>query len=294
MKLLISNDDGVFAMGIRALADNLADAGHQVVVVCPDRERSATGHGLTLHDPIRAEQVEGVFHPQIQAWACSGTPSDCVKLALGAILDSPPDMVLSGINQGANLGTDVLYSGTVSAAMEGVIEGIPAIALSLTSFTSRNFQTAAQFARQLLDTIKVQPLPEPMLLNINIPPVEAADIKGCVIARQGVRRYIDMFEKRIDPRGKTYYWLAGEVLEPVAHDEDSYQLLAEKLQQLPQFKALAQMPTDVIAIQDNWITMTPLQYNLTSHLGMVQLQAWQAQDDRLRLRPDSTDAAMKP
>ena len=293
MKLLISNDDGVFAMGIRALADTLAAAGHQVVVVCPDRERSATGHGLTLHDPIRAESVKGVFHPQIQAWACSGTPSDCVKLALGAILDSPPDMVLSGINQGANLGTDVLYSGTVSAAMEGVIEGIPAIAFSLTSFTSRDFAPAAQFARQLLDTIKAQPLPEPMLLNINIPPVAAAEMPGCVIARQGVRRYIDMFEKRVDPRGKTYYWLAGEVLEPVAHDEDSYQLLAEKLQQLPQFQSLAQMPTDVFAIQDNWITMTPLQYNLTSPLGMMQLQAWQAQSDRPPLRPDSSDGAVK-
>jgi 5'-nucleotidase len=293
MKLLISNDDGVFAMGIRTLADTLAAAGHQVVAVCPDRERSATGHGLTLHDPIRAELVEGVFHPQIQAWACSGTPSDCVKLALGAILDSPPDMVLSGINQGANLGTDVLYSGTVSAAMEGVIEGIPAIAFSLTSFTSRDFAPAAQFARQLLDTIKAQPLPEPMLLNINIPPVAAADMPGCVIARQGVRRYIDMFEKRVDPRGKTYYWLSGEVLEPVAHDEDSYQLLAEKLQQLPQFQSLAQMPTDVIAIQDNWITMTPLQYNLTSHWGMMQLQAWQAQCDRSPLRPDASDGTVK-
>ncbi|WP_204137636.1 5'/3'-nucleotidase SurE [Halomicronema sp. CCY15110] len=293
MKLLISNDDGVFAMGIRALADTLAAAGHQVVVVCPDRERSATGHGLTLHDPIRAELITGVFHPEIQAWACSGTPSDCVKLALGAILDSPPDMVLSGINQGANLGTDVLYSGTVSAAMEGVIEGIPAIAFSLTSFTARDFTPAAQFAQALLETIKAQPLPEPMLLNINIPPVAAADMPGCVIARQGVRRYIDMFEKRVDPRGKTYYWLSGEVLEPVAHDEDSYQLLAEKLQQLPQFQSLAQMPTDVLAIQDNWITMTPLQYNLTSHLGMMQLQAWQAQCDRPPLRPDSSDGTVK-
>ena len=200
MRLLISNDDGVFAMGIRALADSLATAGHEVVVVCPDRERSATGHGLTLHDPIRAELVEGVFHPEIQAWACSGTPSDCVKLALGAILDQAPDMVLSGINQGANLGTDVLYSGTVSAAMEGVIEGIPAIAFSLTSFAQRDFRPAAQFAQQLLATITDHPLPEPLLLNINIPAVAANDIRGCVIARQGVRRYIDSFEKRVDPR----------------------------------------------------------------------------------------------
>ena len=202
-------------------------------------------------------------------------------------------MVLSGINQGANLGTDVLYSGTVSAAMEGVIEGIPAIALSLNSFAYPDFKPAAHFAQQLLATIQDHPLPELLLLNVNIPPVRTGDIKGCVIARQGVRRYIDSFEKRIDPRGKTYYWLAGEVLEPVEHDEDSYQLLAEKLQQLPQFQGLEQIPTDVIAIQQNWITMTPLQYNLTSHLGIGQLQAWQAQCDLSPHRPDSSGEPLK-
>jgi len=293
MRLLISNDDGVFATGIRTLADTLAAAGHQVFVVCPDRERSATGHGLTLHKPIRAESVEGVFHPDIQAWACSGTPSDCVKLALGAILDSPPDLVLSGINHGANLGTDVLYSGTVSAAMEGVIEGIPAIAFSLTSFTHRDFGPAAQFAERLLLTLKHHPLPAPMLLNINIPAVPAAEIKGCVIARQGIRRYIDMFEKRIDPRGKTYYWLAGEVLEPVDHEEDSYQLLAEELQKLPQFDPLATVPTDVMAIQQNQITITPLQYNLTNHLGICQLHRWQTSTDLSSLHPDHPDEVVK-
>ena len=108
MKLLVSNDDGIQAIGIRALADQLAAAGHEVTVVCPDRERSATGHGLTLHQPIRATPVESVFHPSVRAWACSGTPADCVKLAFWALLDHKPDLVLSGINQGANLGTDVL------------------------------------------------------------------------------------------------------------------------------------------------------------------------------------------
>lgn len=293
MRLLISNDDGVFATGIRTLADTLAAAGHQVTVVCPDRERSATGHGLTLHKPIRAESVEGVFHPDIQAWACSGTPSDCVKLALGAILDQPPDWVLSGINHGANLGTDVLYSGTVSAAMEGMIEGIPAIAFSLASFTHRDFAPAARFAQRLLDTLKQHPLPTPMLLNINIPAVAAEAIQGCLVARQGIRRYVDMFEKRIDPRGKTYYWLAGEVLEPVEHEADSYQLLTEELQRLPQFGGLKNLPTDVIAIQQNWITITPLQYNLTSHLDLCQLHHWQTSGDLAQLHPDHPDQTMK-
>lgn len=287
MKLLISNDDGIFAAGIRALANTMAAAGHQVWVVCPDRERSATGHGLTLHKPIRAEQIEGVFHADVQAWTCSGTPSDSVKLALGAILESPPDMVLSGINQGANLGTDVLYSGTVSAAMEGVIEGIPAIAFSLTSFASRDFTPATQFAQKLIAALASAPLPAPMLLNVNVPAVAPDKITGSIIARQGVRRYIDLFEKRIDPRGKTYYWLAGEALEAVDHSEDSYQLLSEQLTRLSDFQDLSNVPTDVEAIRQNLITITPLQYNLTSPLEIGQLQSWLNQFNQPTLHPDT-------
>lgn len=293
MRLLISNDDGIFAMGIRTLANTLAEAGHHVWVVCPDRERSATGHGLTLHKPIRAEQVEGMFHPQIQAWACSGTPSDCVKLALGALLKEPPEFVLSGINQGANLGTDILYSGTVSAAMEGVIEGVPAIALSLTNFAFRNFLPAARFAQSLLEALIQVPLETPMLLNVNVPAVEETQIKGTVIARQGVRRYVDLFEKRIDPRGKNYYWLAGEILEPVEHDADGYCLLADQLQQLAEFADLQQIPTDVEAIKNNLITITPLQYNLTSPLGLCQLKSWQTELGHLPVCPDGLTTTSK-
>ncbi len=151
MRLLISNDDGVFAEGIQCLANTLAIAGHQVTVVCPDRERSATGHGLTLHDPIRAEPVTGIFEESIKVWACSGTPADCVKLALGALVNHKPDFVLAGINHGPNLGTDVLCSGTVSAAMEGLLEKIPSMALSLADFTNRNFEIGATFARDFLE-----------------------------------------------------------------------------------------------------------------------------------------------
>lgn len=256
MKLLISNDDGIFAPGIRSLANTLAAANHDVTVVCPDRERSATGHGLTLHQPIRADIVTGVFHPSIKAWACSGTPSDCVKLALWALLDSPPDFVVSGINQGSNLGTDVLYSGTVSAAMEGTIEGIPSIAMSLTSFSSQQFQPAADFAVSLLKQLETSPLGS-MLLNVNVPAIPASEIAGVLITRQGIRRYIDVFEKRTDPRGKTYYWLAGELLEEVE---------AEPGLNLP-----TDVPTDVEAIANNYITITPLQYNLTYVSGLKQL-----------------------
>ncbi|PZD72078.1 5'-nucleotidase SurE [Acaryochloris thomasi RCC1774] len=258
MKLLVGNDDGIFAPGIKALANALAIANHEVIVVCPDRERSATGHGLTIHQPIRAELMDAIFLPQVKAWACSGTPSDCIKLALGALLDSPPDLVLSGINQGANLGTDVLYSGTVSAAMEGAIEGIMSVALSLTSFKVQDFQAAAQFACALVDHLQKQPLSDPILLNANIPAVPAAEIAGVTLTRQGIRRYQDLFEKRIDPRGKTYYWLAGEVVEDV---EDS---------------AAAHSPlmTDVQANRKNLISITPLQYNLTALSHLEKLPQW--------------------
>ncbi len=257
MKLLISNDDGVYALGIRTLANTLANAGHEVTVVCPDRERSATGHGLTLHQPIRADVIESIFHPSIKAWACSGTPSDCVKLALWALLDAPPDFVLSGINHGANLGTDVLYSGTVSAAMEGVLEGIPSVAFSLTDHKLCEFQTAADFACSLIQQLKEQPLPELTLLNVNVPAIAASEIKGAIVTRQGIRRYMDVFEKRADPRGKTYYWLAGELLEDV---EDP---------NVPD-----EIPTDVQANRDHYITITPLHYNLTSPSGLKIMQRW--------------------
>jgi 5'-nucleotidase len=261
MKLLISNDDGISSLGIRTLANTLAEAGHDVSVVCPDRERSATGHGLTLHQPIRAEIVESIFHPTVKAWACDGTPSDCVKLALWALLESPPDLVLSGINHGANLGTEILYSGTVSAAMEGLIEGIPSIAFSLTSYTSKDFQPSADFAKILVGQIEKSPLPELMLLNVNIPSVKWEEIVGVKLTRQGVRRYVDVFDKRVDPRGKTYYWLTGEVLEDV---------------EPPIGLNLSQsIPIDVRVIRENYISITPLQYNLTYARGLSELSQWE-------------------
>ena len=276
MNVLVSNDDGVFALGIRTLANALAAAGHRVTVVCPDRERSATGHGLTLHRPLRVDRVDNVFDKGVTAWACSGTPSDCVKLALDAILPEAPDFLVSGINHGANLGTDVLYSGTVSAAMEGVLEGIPAIAISLTSFSAKNFNPAAQFAVQLVSQLQQAPLNLPILLNVNVPPVAQADIKGTVIARQGIRRYFDQFEKRVDPRGKTYYWLAGEVMEEgeaemsVSHLSDDESAAVDK-----EIAAInAKFTTDVKAIKENYITITPLQYNMTAYTALDFIDRW--------------------
>lgn len=249
MRILISNDDGIFALGLRTLANTIAKKGHEVTVVAPDIERSATGHSLTLHHPIRAEKIAGIFEPEVTAWSCSGTPSDCVKLALSALVEEKPHFVLSGINHGPNLGTDILYSGTVSAATEGTIEGITSIAFSLTSFTSKEFQNAANFAASLIEQINSNPFPDVTLLNVNIPAVCESQIKGVKITRQGLRKYIDNFELRVDPRGKNYYWLAGQLVEELSQPEHL---------DLP-----PELLTDVQSNQENFITITPLQYNLT-------------------------------
>ena len=269
LKLLISNDDGIFSLGVRTLANTLAQIGHEVTVVCPNRERSATGHGLTLHQPIRAEQVEDIFHPTVVAWSCSGTPADCVKFALSAVMKTRPDLVLSGINHGPNLGTDVLYSGTVSAAMEGVLEGINSIAFSLASFTSHEFETAANFALNLIEQVATKKPPQPMLLSVNIPPLPESEIAGVLVTRQGLRRYIENFQKRFDPRGKSYYWLIGEIIEDIEQPENP---------NLP-----PHILTDVQAIRDRYITITPLQYNLTDAVIVKYLYQWGEWNQKLKL-----------
>lgn len=251
MNILISNDDGIYAPGVRALAEVLSDTEHRITVVCPDRERSATGHALTLQEPLRVDKISGIYPSTIEAWACSGTPSDTVKLALDALLVDPPDLVLSGINRGANLGTDILYSGTVSAAMEGVLEGVPSIAFSLTSFAHLDFSAAANFAKKIVSAIAKYPLEEAILLNVNIPAIPEADICGAIVTRLGIRRYKDLFEKRVDPRGKTYYWLSGVVIEEEAEPD-----------------------TDIQGIRDNYITITPLKYDLTLAAAMPFLKTW--------------------
>ena len=251
MNILISNDDGIYAPGVRTLAEALSDSSHRITVVCPDRERSATGHALTLQEPLRVDQISGVYPAGIEAWACSGTPSDTVKLALDALLSDRPDLVLSGINRGANLGTDVLYSGTVSAAMEGVLEGIPSIAFSLTSFAHLDFSAAANFAKKMVKAIATNPLQEAILLNVNIPAIPEADICGAVVTRLGIRRYKDLFERRIDPRGKTYYWLSGVIVEEEAEPD-----------------------TDIQAIRDNYVAITPLKYDLTLAAAIPFMETW--------------------
>lgn len=252
MRILVANDDGIHAPGIRALSTSLA-RDHEVYVVAPDRERSAMGHALTLHRPITAEKVE--LDPRLAgAWSVTGTPSDCVKLAVGALLPAPPDLIVSGINRGPNLGSDVLYSGTVSAALEGVINGFPAIAFSLATFTDIGYERAAEFAFQLVRQVQPRTLPPKFLLNVNLPALEGDGYLGVKVTKLGVRKYRDEFEHRTDPRGRTFYWLAGEAIEE-GEDADS----------------------DVVAVRANYVSITPIQYDMTHYPMLDPIKGWELQ-----------------
>ncbi len=212
LNILISNDDGVFAEGIQTLASSALRRGHSVTVVCPDQERSATGHGLTLKSPIRAERADKLFEKGITAWACSGTPADCIKLALYELLKEKPDLVLSGINHGPNLGTDIFCSGTVAAALEGTLEGIPSLAVSIACFQWQDFKFAGELAMDLAENALSKNWPQDLLLNLNIPPCNPDKMGPLCWTKLSKRHYEEQFSRRIDPSGNTYFWLAGEAV----------------------------------------------------------------------------------
>jgi 5'-nucleotidase len=247
MRILVSNDDGIWAPGIRVLAERLS-RDHEIYVVAPDRERSATGHALTLHKPLRVEESE--IDPKIKgSWWTTGTPSDCVKFAVGCLLkDNPPDLVISGINSQPNLGGEILYSGTVSAAMEGCFLDIPSIAVSIGAGGHRHYDLAAEFISRLIMNISI-PQSGHLFLNVNVPNVPASAIAGVRVTKLGVRAYKDYFEKRVDPRGKTYYWLAGEVIEE--GEEEG---------------------TDCWCMSHKIISITPIKFDMTDSIKYSELQ----------------------
>lgn len=240
MKILVTNDDGAQARGLFALVQALKHLG-EIYVAAPDRQRSGTGHSITVFEPIRVMPLK---MPDIkQGWIIGGTPVDCVKIAMNRLLPEPVDLVVSGINHGPNLGTDVLYSGTVSAAAEGVIMGAPSMAVSLNSFSEEHdFHTAAEFSRQVAQLIFEQGIDRSILLNINVPALNVEEIKGVRVSKLGVRNYDNLFEERLDPRGNTYYWMGGGIMEE-EQEEDS----------------------DVYAVENNYISITPIQLDLTDY-----------------------------
>ncbi len=248
MRILVSNDDGINAKGIRILAAELRKIG-EVTVVAPETERSAVGHAITLSDPLRVKEVRD--NGELFGYSVNGTPSDCVKIAINALLPEPPELVVSGVNLGANVATDIIYSGTVSAATEGTIMGVPSIAVSLNTFVNPDFRPAAQFARLLALEVHERGLAQGTLLNVNVPNLPLDQIKGVVVARQGKSRFVETFHKRIDPRNNTYYWQAGEMV-VIEEGED----------------------VDVAALRAGNITVTPIHYDLTNYAELETLRQW--------------------
>ncbi|HHX78037.1 MAG TPA: 5'/3'-nucleotidase SurE [Firmicutes bacterium] len=258
MRILLTNDDGIYAEGIKILEEYISRE-HEVFLVAPNHEQSATGHAITMHRPLRAEKIDWLFKNAVGAWAVNGTPSDCVKLAVEALIkENPPDLVISGINKGYNLGTDVLYSGTVSAAVEAVIMDLPAIAVSVEGGdTCPNYVQAAAFIGNLVKTLEKKRIDNDTVLNINLPdPGDGGELKGVMITSLGVRHYQNTFEERVDPRGKTYYWLAGELINK-ENKEGS----------------------DVKAVEDGYISITPLKFNLTDEKRRQELVSWKISVD---------------
>lgn len=244
MRILLSNDDGVEAPGLHALAAILAEIA-QVTVVAPDRDRSGASNSLTLEMPIRARRLDNGFI------RVEGTPTDCVHLAITGLLDEEPDMVVAGINAGANMGDDVIYSGTVAAATEGRFLGFPAMAVSLTSHTPRHFATAARVARELVERLRTSPLAADSILNVNVPDLPYEALKGLCATRLGHRHKAEAVVKAKDPRGRPIYWVG-----PAGPEQD------------------AGPGTDFHAVNGGFVSVTPIHVDLTRHQALPAVAEW--------------------
>lgn len=244
MKFLLCNDDGYFAPGLAALAKALASLG-EVVVVAPERDKSGASNSLTLDGPLTVRRAANGFY------YVNGTPSDCVHLAVTGLLDFRPDLVISGINHGSNMGDDTLYSGTVAAATEGFLLGIPAIAVSLAGRSDQNFAAAAQVACQLVDKFRANPFTVPMLLNLNVPDLPTDEIKGIKVTRLGKRHPAEPVVKSHNPRGDTIYWVGA-----VGNAQDAAE------------------GTDFHAVASGYASLTPLMVDLTAHGLLSTVDTW--------------------
>lgn len=246
MIILASNDDGVHAPGLHALAEALRPLG-RVVVVAPDRERSAAGHAVTLHRPLRLTRVQADWY------AVDGTPTDCVHLGIHGLLKEMPDLVVSGINAGGNLGDDLTYSGTVSVALEACLFGVPSVAFSLVAREEFHFETAARVAATLSRAVVSRRLPRGTFLNVNVPNVaDEAEILGLRMTRQGQRIFGDGVAESVDPRGRSFYWIGARELGYVEED----------------------VGTDVDAVARGFVSVTPVRTDLTDHNFLGDLRRW--------------------
>lgn len=253
--ILVTNDDGITAPGIRALIEVMNELG-DVIVVAPDSPQSAMGHAITLSanlfcDPVTVE--EGCAHKE---FSCSGTPADCVKIATQEILHRKPDLCVSGINHGSNSSINVIYSGTMSAAVEAGIEGIPAIGFSLTDYSlTANFEPVKKFVKSITENVLKNGLPNGVVLNVNLPKLPESEIKGIKVCRQAKAYWAEEFDKRRNPQGRDYYWLTGKFVNQ-DHGED----------------------TDEWALANGYVSVVPVQFDLTAHHFIQDLNSWDLND----------------
>ena len=248
--ILVTNDDGITAPGIRNLIELMNEIG-EVVVVAPDSPQSAMGHAITINSTLHCEKIKVTEGPQLE-YSCSGTPADCVKLAINELLDRKPDLCVSGINHGSNSSINVIYSGTMSAAVEAGIEGIPAIGFSLLDFNwNADFSPLKNYIKQItLEALK-NGIPKDVVLNVNFPKLEESAIKGIKICRQAKAYWVEEFDKRTNPMGREYYWLTGTFI-----NEDKGE------------------DTDEWALKEGYISIVPTQFDLTAHHSIQQLNTW--------------------
>ena len=248
MRILVTNDDGIMAPGLLALRRALADLG-EAIVVAPTMPQSAVGHSITLTDPIRVHRVD--LGDGVVGQGVEGSPADCVKLAVLELLGEPVDLVASGVNLGANVGINVLYSGTVAAAVEGAFFGVPSVAVSIEDTDAPDYDGAARIARRLIDQWFGRNGREAMLLNVNVPDLSAGPPKGVRVVGQSLKGWREGWERRSDPRGRTYYWMVGGP-EREDHGTDS----------------------DTAALAERYVTVTPLRFDLTDHARLGDVAAW--------------------
>ena len=248
MKILVTNDDGIYSSGIAALADALKEIA-EVTVVAPSEEQSAVGHGITMKYPLRVTKYfkNGNFF----GYAVEGTPADCVKMGIRNIMGESPDLVISGINHGSNTAINIIYSGTVSAAREASIMDVPAIAISVASHEVKDFRYAGKIAKMLALKVKEHELPNGTLLNVNVPNFPEEEIAGILVTEQSKAKWDDIYEKRTDPFGKDYYWLTGKLVE-VENEKQS----------------------DQLAIKNKFVSVTPIHFDLTDYETFKKMKSW--------------------
>ena len=245
--ILITNDDGISSPGIRFLIRQMNRLG-DVVVVAPDSPQSGMSHAITISDSLRCEPLFVDSGPQ-REFSCSGTPADCIKIGVHEILEKKPDMIVSGINHGSNASVNVLYSGTMAAAIEGALQGVPSIGFSLLDYSwDADFSEAENYVYKIASMVLKKGMPNGVCLNVNIPKTSAKRYKGIRVCRQTIGKWMEKFDKRVDPNGKSYYWMTGEFKDMDGSEE-----------------------TDISALNNNYVTVVPIQFDLTSHKSIIDI-----------------------